>query len=83
MDSAVRTAKWLKTVLSDDYIVMGPSAAPIAKHSGMSRYQVIVKAPAGKRKECSAAAARLRKVFEEEKSAAKLLTMDINPFSFI
>ncbi|MBO5517411.1 MAG: primosomal protein N' [Firmicutes bacterium] len=83
MDSASRTAAWLRKALSSDYIVMGPSAAPIAKQSGMTRYQVIVKAPAGKRKECSAAAARLRKVFEEEKSAAKLLTMDINPFSFI
>ena len=62
---------------------MGPSAAPIARQSGMSRYQVIVKAPAGKRRECTAAAAKLRRVFEEEKTAAKLLTTDINPFSFI
>ena len=83
MDSASRTAAWLKKVLSKDYIVMGPSAAPIARQSGMSRYQVIVKAPAGKRRECTAAAAKLRRVFEEEKTAAKLLTTDINPFSFI
>ena len=83
MDSAARCAAWLKRVLSSDYIVMGPGPSPLAKQSGLFRYQVLVKAPAGRRRECSAAAARLRKVFEEEKSAAKLLTMDINPFSFI
>lgn len=83
MDSASRTAVWLKKVLSKDYIVMGPSAAPIAKQSGMTRYQVIVKAPAGKRRECSIAALKLRKAFEQDKTSAKLLTMDINPFSFI
>ena len=83
MDSAARCSAWLKKVLPSDYIVMGPGPSPMAKQSGMFRYQVIVKSPAGKRRECSAAAARLRKVFEDEKSAAKLLTLDINPFSFI
>ena len=57
--------------------------SPLMKQSGLYRYQAVVKAPAGKRRECSAAAARLRKLFEEDKSAAKLLTLDINPFSFI
>ena len=62
---------------------MGPGPSPLAKQSGLFRYQVVVKAPAGKRRECSAAAVKLRKLFEEDKSAARLLTLDINPFSFI
>ena len=83
IDSAARCAAWLKRSLSSDYIVMGPGPSPLAKQSGLFRYQVVVKAPAGKRRECSAAAVKLRKLFEEDKSAARLLTLDINPFSFI
>ena len=82
-DSARRCSAWLKRTLGEGYIVMGPGPAPVPKQAGFSRYQVLVKAPAGKRRECSAAAAKLRKVFEEDKTAAKLLTMDINPFTFI
>ena len=83
IDSAARCAAWLKKALSSDYIVMGPGPSPLMKQSGLYRYQTVVKAPAGKRRECSAAAAKLRRLFEEDKSAAKLLTLDINPFSFI
>ena len=83
MDSASRCTAWLKRVLPSGYIVMGPGQSPLAKQSGLFRYQTVVKAPAGKRKECSAAAAKLRRLFEEDKSAAKLLTLDINPFTFI
>ncbi len=80
--AAQRAASWLKRALSEDFILMGPSPAPLARQSGQYRYQIIVKSPAGKRAACSAAAAQLRKAFTES-GAAQLLTMDINPFSFI
>ena len=83
IDSAARCAAWLKKTLPEGYIVMGPGPSPMTKQSGLFRYQVIVKAPAGRRKECTAAAVKLRKVFEAEKTAARLLTIDINPYSFI
>ena len=83
MESAARCTNWLKKVLPSGYIVMGPGQSPLAKQSGLYRYQTVVKAPAGKRRECSAAAAKLRRLFEEDKSAARLLTLDINPFTFI
>ncbi len=83
MDSAARCAAWLKRALSSEFIVMGPGPSPLNKQAGLYRYQVIVKSPAGRRKECAAAAERLRRLFEQEKTSAKLLTTDINPFSFI
>ncbi|MBR5641959.1 MAG: primosomal protein N' [Firmicutes bacterium] len=83
IDSAARCAAWLKKVLPADYIVMGPGPSPMTKQAGLFRYQVIVKSPAGRRKECSAFAAKLRRAFDAEKTAARLLTTDINPYSFI
>ena len=83
MRSTSRCAAWLKKALAPDAIVMGPMPSPMSKQAGLFRYQVIVKSPAGRRKECSAAAVRLRKAFEAEKSSARLLTVDINPYSFI
>ncbi|MCQ2561815.1 MAG: primosomal protein N', partial [Clostridia bacterium] len=83
MNAAKLCNDWLTKNLGPEYMVMSPCKAPVAKQSGQFRYQVIVKAPMGKRKECSAAAAAFRRKFEEGKGMAQLLTMDINPFSFI
>ena len=83
MDSAARSAQWFRGRLPKECIVIGPYASPLAKQSGRYRYQLLVKAPAGYRQMCSMAAFELRAEFNKSKSTAKLLTMDINPSSFI
>lgn len=83
MVAAKKCCDWFTRRLGKEYMVMSPCKAPVARQLGLYRYQVLVKAPMGKRQECSLAAAAFRKKFEEGKGMARLLTMDINPFSFI
>ncbi len=83
MDSAARSAQWLRERLPKECIVIGPYASPLAKQAGRYRYQLLVKVPAGYRQICSNAAFELRAEFTKSKSAARLLTMDVNPSSFI
>jgi primosomal protein N' (replication factor Y) (superfamily II helicase) len=80
---AERCAVWLRKKAGDTLSVMGPCASPLNKAQGMYRYQVLIKSPAGKRKYTSDLLQNLKTVHGAEKDKAKLLTMDINPYSFL
>ncbi len=80
---AQRCAVWLRKTAGETLAVMGPCAAPLNKAQGMYRYQILIKSPAGKRKTTSDLLQRLKQVHSAEKEAIKLLTMDINPYSFL
>ncbi len=84
-DSAQRAARWLRRKFEGDeeIRVLGPAPCTLVKESGMYRFQLLVKVPAEKRKEASLVFMGLRKAFTDGKNTAKLLTSDINPYSFI
>ena len=81
--SAERCAKWLRANTSEGIAVLGPAISPINSIGGKYRYQLLVKSPAGMRREISRTVLQLRKVFTEDKSSAELMTTDINPYSFL
>ena len=82
-ESARRCAVWLRRKLPETVNVLGPAPGVLVKASGAFRYQILIKSPAGQRKNTSACVRKLREVFASQKDVAELLTVDINPFSFI
>lgn len=82
-DSAARKlAVWLRNNLPEHAYVLGPAANALVKASGMYRYQILIKAETGLRKEVSLKVAELKKLHDESKDTS-LITTDINPFSYI
>lgn len=81
--AAERCARWLRRKLGPEIPVLGPAPSVLRREDGRCRYQVLIKAPAGSRREVSQAASELRRKFSSAKDAAELLTVDINPFSFM
>lgn len=75
-------AEWLRKNISDGAFVLGPAAPMLLKNSGMFRYQILIKSPAGYRNNICMVIRNLKERHEEYKNSAKLLTVDINPFSF-
>ncbi|MDO5332229.1 MAG: hypothetical protein Q4E99_06065, partial [Bacillota bacterium] len=61
----------------------GPAASHLVKQGGMFRYQLLVKAPTSKRKEVNDRIEEVRKIHITAKNEASLITIDINPFSYI
>ena len=80
--SAQRCAQWLKKALPEDAYVLGPAANALVKTNGMFRYQILIKAGSGLRKEVTYKVFEMKKLHEESKDTS-LLTTDINPFSYI
>jgi primosomal protein N' len=81
--SAKRCADWLRKKLGGGIPVLGPAPSVLRREDGRSRYQVLIKAPPGSRKDISAAIAELRRKFGSARDVAELLTVDIDPYSFM
>ena len=82
-DAARRCALWLRRKLPENVHVLGPAPGVLVKEGGMFRYQLLIKSPAGARKTTSLAVRALRETYAKQKGVAQLLTVDINPFSFL
>ncbi|MBQ4507230.1 MAG: primosomal protein N' [Firmicutes bacterium] len=80
--SAQRYAAWLRENAAEGTGVLGPAASSRQKLAGQYRFQILVKAPADRRRETSELVARLKKEYSAAEGEAALLTTDINPFSF-
>ncbi|MBR5731716.1 MAG: primosomal protein N' [Firmicutes bacterium] len=81
--SAERCAVWLRRKLAGKAAVLGPAPGVLIKGNGLYRFQVLIKSPAGSRKDTSRTVMELKEVFAGAKGTAQLLTVDINPYSFI
>ena len=81
-NSAQRCANWLRKVMPSEAYVLGPAANALVKTNGMYRYQILIKAESGLRKEVTHKILELKKLHEESRDKS-LLTTDINPFSYI
>ncbi|MBQ9912472.1 MAG: primosomal protein N' [Firmicutes bacterium] len=72
----------LRKKVPEGTYVLGPAAPMLLKNSGMYRYQILIKTPAGNRQHISGIVRELKDSQEQAKDKAKLMTVDINPFSF-
>ena len=81
--TAGRCAEWLRKKLAGSADVLGPAPGVLVRASGMYRFQILIKSPAGNRKATSLAIRKLREIYTGQKGVAQLLTVDINPFSFL
>lgn len=82
-EQSARHAEHLRKNLPEGTYVLGPAASTLQKQGGMFRYQILIKSPAGRRRETSEAIVRLKKSHEKDRKTDTLLTVDINPFSYI
>jgi primosomal protein N' (replication factor Y) len=80
---AERCVRWLKRKAVKELTVMGPIPAPLSKADGAYRYQVLIKSPEGQRRSTSEMLLQLKRLYTSEKEATSLLTMDVNPYSFM
>ena len=81
--SAKNGAAQLRAVLGKDIPVLGPAPSVRRRQDGRYRYQILIKAPAAERRRVSDVIDRYKKAFAAAKGEAALLTVDINPYSFI
>ena len=81
--SAERCAAWLRRKLPEGMYVLGPARTTLLKVEGLYRYQMLIKVPAGHRKEIASLVSELKKVYAGAKNTAKLISADINPYSMI
>ena len=81
--SAERCAAWLRKKLPEGLYVLGPARTTLLKVEGLYRYQLLIKAPAGHRKEVAGLISELRGVYAKAKDTAKLISVDVNPYSMI
>ena len=78
-----RCAEWLRKKLGSKVPVLGPAPSVLRREDGRSRYQILIKAKPGSRRELAKAIAELRRKFGSAKDTAELLTVDVNPYSFM
>ncbi|MBQ6014164.1 MAG: primosomal protein N' [Firmicutes bacterium] len=81
--SAERCAVWLRKKLGAGVPVLGPAAPGLQKLSGQHRRQILIKAPAGARRQIAEAVLQLKKVYAKEPAMARVISVDINPYSFM
>ncbi|WP_324823707.1 replication restart helicase PriA [Sinanaerobacter sp. ZZT-01] len=63
--------------------IFGPQPAPIHRMSDRYRYQILIKAGLGTRKQYAREIAELKQTFFVKKKTKCLLSVDINPYSFL
>ncbi len=80
---AERCARWLRRKADRDLTVMGPGPSPLNKSGGLYRYQVLVKSPEGRRRGTADLFRQLKRLYTSEKEATSLMTLDVNPYSFL
>lgn len=84
MSQAQEYAAWLREHVPKESFVLGPSASALQKQNGMYRYQLLIKSNKPDRKAVCCSIEELKQIHEKKGAeAAKLLTTDINPFSYI
>lgn len=77
--SAEKCAEVLSEKLDDSYLLLGPCMAPINKAGKLYRYQLMIKAPAEKRRALSSLINSIKK----DRKETTLLTVDIDPYSLL
>jgi len=82
-NAAQHCASWLRKAAPFLLAIMGPAKAPLAKSDGAYRYHIIVKSPVGKRRATASLLLDFRKEYAASKVHKALLTLDINPYSFL
>ena len=80
---AERCARWLRRKAGKELTILGPTPAPLNKAGGAYRYQILIKSPEGQRRSTTEILQQLKRVYTKEKTATSLLTMDVNPYSFM
>jgi primosomal protein N' (replication factor Y) len=68
---------------SEERYLFGPQAAPMNKIKGLYRYQLLIKCFPGKRKEYSRILNDIKVGINTDRSAKYLISIDINPYSFL
>ncbi|MEA4986639.1 MAG: primosomal protein N' [Anaerovorax sp.] len=63
--------------------ILGPQPAPINRVNERFRYQILIKAKLGTRKQYAKEIAELKQNFFVKKKSSCLLSVDINPYSFL
>ncbi|MDF3001919.1 MAG: priA [Bacillota bacterium] len=63
--------------------VLGPQAAPMNKIKGLYRYQLLIKCFPGKRKAYSKVLNNIRLKISTNRNAKHLISVDVNPYSFL
>ncbi|MGI6748645.1 MAG: replication restart helicase PriA [Anaerovoracaceae bacterium] len=63
--------------------ILGPQAAPMNKIKGYYRYQILIKCLPGKRKQYSKVLNEIKLKINTDRKAKYLISIDINPFSFL
>ena len=81
--SANRCAQWLRKKLGEEAAVLGPVSPGLVKQGGLFRWQILIKAPAQKRHPVSEVVLELKRIYAKQPGVAQLLTIDINPYSFM
>ena len=80
---AERCARWLRRKAGKELTILGPTPAPLNKAGGAYRYQILIKSPEGQRRSTTEILQQLKRVYTKDKTATSLLTMDVNPYSFM
>lgn len=76
--------EFLKNVgAEEERYVLGPHAAPMNKIKGLYRYQLLIKCFPGKRKIYSKAINDIKTKINTDRNAKYLISIDINPYSFL
>ncbi len=81
--AALKWAERLRTVFDGKCAVLGPAATTRLKLGGMYRYQILVKAPAALRQAAAEKIGELKREFARGEGAPELISIDINPYSFM
>jgi primosomal protein N' (replication factor Y) len=81
--AALRWAEQLRSSFGGSCAVLGPAATTRLKLGGMYRFQILVKAPAGLRQAAAEKIGELKKEFIKGEGAPELISIDINPYSFM
>ncbi|HML38450.1 MAG TPA: primosomal protein N' [Bacillota bacterium] len=68
---------------SEERYVLGPQAAPMNKVKGLYRFQLLIKCFPGKRKEYSRILNEIKMGINTDRNAKYLISVDINPYSFL
>ncbi len=76
-------ARWLRKKLPEGTSVLGPAEPMLKKQGGLYRSQILIKAPAGNRSSVSSVIREMKEKHEKNTNQAQLITVDINPFTFI
>ncbi len=82
-NAAAAWAVRLRSELGERFSVLGPAPTTRLKLGGMYRFQILVKVPARLRNSAAERIAQLKKEFSAGADAPELISIDVNPYSFM